>query len=307
MARKILLVDYNWTFYRSVYGFPNFMVDIDGKTFPTGGMFGIFQLVKSVLSSYKDIEIAFCMDGMPKRQETFAGYKASREPNQVIINAKRTNPDIIYLLSQIPQVRFLKNDEMEADDLIAMMAIRLKEKASIVVFSGDKDMIQLARYPQVHISNDIKNKQLQICSDDALFLKFEMKPKYLPYFRALRGDPSDEIPGAVSNVKIDIIRKFALLLHDNNNDWDKSYELLKECTKITEKTEAKILVGKENYFRNYDLMNLIKYEDPANWFPVTVVKTQSRYNDLELLDVYKMEQFKDFYMHHMRGKIFSNV
>ena len=125
------------------------------------------------------------------RDEAFAGYKANRT---------ETPPDLI---EQIPWIRrtleamripVLEYQGFEADDVIGTLACRAAEQGhDVVIVSSDKDMLQLVN-GHVCMLNPMKDDLWYDAAETEKFMG--VKPGQVADLLALKGDSSDNIPGA---------------------------------------------------------------------------------------------------------------
>lgn len=110
-----------------------------------------------------------------RRRAIFPAYKAQRKPQEMDLMAQ------IKLFKQLIRhspATLIEVEGWEADDVIHTLA---RKGAPMRVHSNDFDYHQLARYPNVTLVG-VKNKA-------------DISPRWLPLYKALVGDPSDNIPG----------------------------------------------------------------------------------------------------------------
>lgn len=136
-------------------------------------------------------------------REKKSGYKANRYHPE---NEKKKGKQPEYpetprerALLQIPKLKLILEgcgirnyevDELEGDDLLAMIAkkiIKLDDEAKVYIHSGDKDYYQLLAYKQCEIVQRIQNgKLLKVKADDVL-QEYGVKPKHWAKYEALTG------------------------------------------------------------------------------------------------------------------------
>jgi len=134
-----------------------------------------------------------CADGAdPWRRDIFPNYKfkrkQSREDSSIDWNALFTMIGEIRdeIAKNFPYV-VLHIDKVEADDIIAVLVKENHDKEKIMIISGDKDFIQLHKYPNVKQYAPIQKKFIE--SDD---------PKNFLHEQVIKGDRSDGIPNILS-------------------------------------------------------------------------------------------------------------
>jgi hypothetical protein len=134
-----------------------------------------------------------CADGAdPWRRDIFPNYKFKRKQNR-----EESSIDWNALFTMIGEIRdeIAKNfpyivlhiDKVEADDIIAVLVKENHDKEKIMIISGDKDFIQLHKYPNVKQYAPIQKKFIE--SDD---------PKNFLHEQVIKGDRSDGIPNILS-------------------------------------------------------------------------------------------------------------
>lgn len=134
-----------------------------------------------------------CADGAnPWRRDIFLNYKFKRKQNR-----DESSIDWSALFQMIGEIRdeiaqnfsyvVLHIDKVEADDIIAVLVKEYHSKEKIMIISGDKDFIQLHRYPNVKQYAPIQKK----------FVEDEDPIKYL-HEQIIKGDRSDGVPNILS-------------------------------------------------------------------------------------------------------------
>jgi hypothetical protein len=134
-----------------------------------------------------------CADGAnPWRRDIFLNYKFKRKQNR-----DESSIDWSALFQMIGEIRdeiaqnfsyvVLHIDKVEADDIIAVLVKEYHSKEKIMIISGDKDFIQLHRYPNVKQYAPIQKK----------FVEDEDPVKYL-HEQIIKGDRSDGVPNILS-------------------------------------------------------------------------------------------------------------
>jgi DNA polymerase-1 len=126
------------------------------------------------------------------RAKEFAPYQGGRE----------FEPEILEQLDVLPEFcrsfGFMtgKAGGFEADDFLAT-AVALEEKrgGTAIVASGDRDAFQLAS-ERTTIMHPVKAGEIARIGPAEVRERYGVEPKQVPDFIALRGDPSDKIPGA---------------------------------------------------------------------------------------------------------------
>ena len=228
-GKTVVLVDFSWVNVRSAFKFAEFKIDREEGELKTGGLYGTLELVKTIADHYKHPKMIFCMDGVPKRRQAlYPEYKAQRhekEPPAEIVHAKSLREDTVKILSYFDFIDFYFDPELEADDLMTMMAFREKGKGNDpIIFSGDKDLLQIQQYG-IKISKEINEGKPLILGENyiALHKDFQVAPEELLYFRALDGDTSDNIEPALGGNR-EVKRVFARKWYESGDRYLENFD-----------------------------------------------------------------------------------
>jgi DNA polymerase-1 len=215
--KKLLLIDANSIIHRSFHALPPF-TGPSGE--PTGALYGIASILLKLWREEKP-EYAAALFDRPEptfRKKEYAEYKAQRPP---------TSNDLV---AQIIEARHLfeafgiktfEKPGFEADDLIATLAERFKNEpdTQVVILTGDRDTLQLIEGEKVVVRTFNKGvSDTTIYDEKAVIEKYGFAPERMVDYKALVGDPSDNIKG-VSGVgpktATELIQKFG----DIENIW----------------------------------------------------------------------------------------
>ncbi|CNI50253.1 DNA polymerase I [Yersinia pekkanenii] len=184
----LILVDGSSYLYRAYHAFPPLT---NGSGEPTGAMYGVLNMLRSLLLQYRPSHVAVVFDAKGKtfRDELFAEYKSHRPP---MPDDLRAQIEPLHQMVKAMGLPLLVVSGVEADDVIGTLA-QEAEKAghSVLISTGDKDMAQLVT-PNVTLINTMNNAILgpqEVCE------KYGVPPELIIDFLALMGDSSDNIPG----------------------------------------------------------------------------------------------------------------
>ncbi|MCL2892012.1 DNA polymerase I [Brenneria tiliae] len=184
----LILVDGSSYLYRAYHAFPP-LTNSAGE--PTGAMYGVLNMLRSLLVQYHPSHVAVVFDAKGKtfRDELFENYKSHRPP---MPDDLREQIEPLHRMVKAMGLPLLAVSGVEADDVIGTLALQA-EKAGIPVLisTGDKDMAQLVT-PNVTLINTMNNTILgpqEVCD------KYGIPPELIIDFLALMGDASDNIPG----------------------------------------------------------------------------------------------------------------
>jgi len=189
-TRPFLLVDGSSYLYRAFH-VPQLQQLTDSRGEPTGAVYGVINMLRSLLSEYQPEFMAVVFDARGKnfRHELYKEYKANRPPMPDEL-AVQIEP--LHELVRALGLPLLQVDGVEADDVIGTLASRATELGmQTVISTGDKDMAQLVG-PQVTLINTMSRTTLD---PDGVKEKFGVPPERIIDYLALMGDSSDNIPG----------------------------------------------------------------------------------------------------------------
>jgi DNA polymerase-1 len=191
---RLLLLDGHSLAYRAFYALPveNFST-VSGQ--PTNAVYGFTSMLINALRDLdpSHIAVAFDVSRATFRSEAYEGYKATRAKTP---EEFRGQVDLIRDVLTAMGIRYLEREGYEADDLIATLATQAEASGmETSIITGDRDTFQLVSslttvlYPRKGVSD------LARMTPEAVQDKYGLTPEQYPDFAALRGDPSDNLPG----------------------------------------------------------------------------------------------------------------
>ncbi|WP_092513460.1 DNA polymerase I [Xenorhabdus mauleonii] len=184
----LILVDGSSYLYRAYHAFPP-LTNSAGE--PTGAMYGVLNMLRSLIVQYKPSHVAVVFDAKGKtfRDELFAEYKSHRPP---MPDDLRAQIEPLHKMVKAMGLPVLVVPGVEADDVIGTLALQAeKEGRSVLISTGDKDMAQLVT-PNITLINTMTNT---ILGPEEVKEKYGIPPELIIDFLALMGDSSDNIPG----------------------------------------------------------------------------------------------------------------
>ncbi|TLH60284.1 DNA polymerase I [Mycolicibacterium aubagnense] len=190
----LMLLDGNSLAFRAFYALPaeNFKTQ-GGLT--TNAVYGFTAMLINLLRDEKPSHVAAAFDVSRKtfRKEKYPEYKEGRAATP---DEFRGQIDITKEVLGALGITVLAEEGFEADDLIATLATQAQAADfRVLVVTGDRDSLQLVSddvtvlYPKKGVSD------LHRFTPDAVVEKYGLTPTQYPDFAALRGDPSDNLPG----------------------------------------------------------------------------------------------------------------
>ncbi|PSK26837.1 DNA polymerase I [Nocardia seriolae] len=190
----LLLLDGHSLAYRAFFALPaeNFKTH-GGQT--TNAVYGFTAMLINLLRDEKPTHVAAAFDVSRKtfRTEAYPEYKANRSTTPDEFKGQvETTQEVLGALG-IPVMAI---DGFEADDVIATLTTQaVPEGFKVLIVTGDRDSLQLVNenvtvlYPKKGVS------ELTRFTPAAVEEKYGLTPQQYPDFAALRGDPSDNLPG----------------------------------------------------------------------------------------------------------------
>ncbi|MFL2546548.1 MAG: DNA polymerase I [Candidatus Rariloculaceae bacterium] len=186
--KPFVVVDGSSYLFRAYHALPAFT---SSKGEPTGAIFGVLNMLNSLIDEYEPQNIAIVFDAPGKtfRDELFAEYKANRPPMP-----EDLRPQIEPLVQAVEAIGLpvLRIKGVEADDVIGTLATRATAAdMKTVISTSDKDMAQLVN-DHVSLVNTMSNTKMDA---GGVFEKFGVRPDQIIDYLALVGDSADNIPG----------------------------------------------------------------------------------------------------------------
>ncbi len=184
----LILVDGSSYLYRAYHAFPP-LTNSAGE--PTGAMYGVLNMLKSLLAQYNPSHVAVVFDAKGKtfRDELFEHYKSHRPP---MPDELRAQIEPLHEMVRAMGLPLLAVSGVEADDVIGTLALEAEKKGlSVLISTGDKDMAQLVT-PAITLINTMNNT---ILGPEEVEQKYGVPPALIIDFLAMMGDSSDNIPG----------------------------------------------------------------------------------------------------------------
>ncbi len=194
MPAPLLAVDAPSLLYRAFFALPDSIKGADGN--PVNALLGTANLVLAEVEQHGPRAVALCFgpDAADYRVELYPPYHAERPPV----------PDDLAPQFDASEEFFAAfgwtvaiHDSLEADDLLGSYA-RLEAGAGgrALILSGDRDMFQCANDAVTVLYVKTGSRGAEQVTPDEVERRYGIAPALVPDFIALRGDPSDGLPGA---------------------------------------------------------------------------------------------------------------
>jgi len=252
MAKRLIIIDSNALLHRSFHALPPLMTKSGQET---GAVYGFLLTLFKAINDLKADCVVACFDTkMPTfRHEMFKEYKAQRPV---------TPPGIV---SQIPiakevldafKIPVFAKEGVEADDLIATICAKTPD-IEIYIVSGDLDNTQLVNENIKVYTLGKGIKDTVIYDINKVRERFGVEPEQMVDFKALIGDPSDNIPGVEGIGK----KTAAEIIQKYGNIKNLYEELATDTAVLKPKVKEMLKKNKESALMSRDLAQMKKDVD----------------------------------------------
>jgi DNA polymerase-1 len=273
---RLMLLDSNGLIYRGYHALPP-LTTSRGEL--VNAVFGFCSILLRGIQDVQPEYVAACFDlpGPTFRHEQFAEYKATRTPM----------PD--DLRSQFPKVREVvaalripvyEMAGFEADDVIGTITRDLDTRGvETTVVTGDLDMLQIVSSHTRLMTTRQGVDATIYYTPEKIWERFELRPDQMIDYKALKGDPTDNIPGIPG-----VGEKTAAKLVGEFGSIEGIYERLAEVK--PEKLREKLVEAREQVFASRELSRIIRD------LPVKLDLEAARLADYDRAEVVRL--FREF-------------
>jgi DNA polymerase-1 len=189
----LLAVDAPSLMYRAFYALPSSIKGTDGR--PVNALLGTANLVLQAVERYKPRAVVLCWgaEAAEYRVELHANYHADRPEMPDDLTPQWEDAEAFFAAFGWTSSYVA---ELEADDVLGALA-RVESEAGgeTLLFTGDRDMFQCVD-ERVRVLFPGGKGGPELIDEAAVRARYRIPPALVPDFIALRGDPSDGIPGA---------------------------------------------------------------------------------------------------------------
>jgi len=194
--QPLLAVDAPSMLFRAFYALPDSIVGPDGK--PVNALLGAANLILREVEAHRPRAVVLCFgpDAASYRTELYPAYHAEREaamPDDLSPQFAAGRPFFEAFGWTVAT-----SESLEADDLLGTYARREAESGGgALLLTGDRDMYQCAseRVTVLYVRTGGKQGAEEVGPAEVRE-RYGVDPERVPDFIALRGDPSDGLPGA---------------------------------------------------------------------------------------------------------------
>jgi DNA polymerase-1 len=190
---RLLLLDGHSLAFRAFFALPseNFSTTT-GQ--PTNAVYGFTAMLINVLRDEQPTHVAVAFDRSEPtfRHEQYVEYKANRKESPADF---RNQLSLIFEVLDALGISRLSVPGFEADDVIATLATQAAGDMDVLIVTGDRDALQLVNDDVTVLYTMRGISEMARFTPDAVMAKYGLTPAQYPDFAALRGDPSDNLPG----------------------------------------------------------------------------------------------------------------
>ena len=268
---NMILIDFSWL-YNKYYYVARLKEDNKNKVYERaeGMLEGFFSHIKR---NYPASKVLLVLDAPLSSTQNAAlcpEYKQNRDKEEKK-DVYKGFKDVVGTLSQrVPEgFTFVRAYGYEADQVIASLAKKHDSLGhSVLIYSGDKDLLQLTYYDHVVISDKFNKGKFYIKTDAEIFAKFKnskgdftrisTNKRDILKYRVLKGDTSDNLKPIFPRIKdkeiAAIIKEYWI---DEEELTSQRIEgIIDEISGDNADLAKKLYENKENWLRNFKLMNL---------------------------------------------------
>ncbi|MEC7874805.1 MAG: DNA polymerase I [Actinomycetota bacterium] len=281
---KVLLLDGNSLTYRAFFALPTDMATASGQV--TNAVFGFTSMLLNLVRDQKPkgVVVAFDRPEPTFRHEMLPEYKAQREPTpDLLIQQFGLVREVLEALN-VPAVDAVG---FEADDVLATIATQVADSGDeAIIVTGDRDIYQMVRDPFIKVLYNRRGVSDYALYDEAGIIdRTGVSSDLYPQYAALRGDPSDNLPGIPG-----VGEKTAAKLINAYGGLDGIFEHAEDQTP---KLQQNLVEFEERARQNFDAM-VLRTDVPIdldprtfNWGEVDVAKAQRLFDLLEFNSLYE--------------------
>ena len=193
MPQPLLAVDAPSALFRAFYALPDTITDNKGQ--PVNALLGALNIIFRVVADYhpRAVVLTFGPDAAEYRTELYPPYHAQRP---------EVPPDLERQFGESREFyeafgwTIARSDDHEADEVLHSLAQAEQEAGgSVLLLTGDRDMYQCASDRTLVLYMKTGTKGVEEVTPDEVKRRYGVTPGQVPDFIALRGDPSDGLPG----------------------------------------------------------------------------------------------------------------
>jgi DNA polymerase-1 len=259
---RLLLLDGHSLAFRAFFALPTTLVTSTGQV--TNAVYGFTSMLIKLLAEQRTerVGVAFDVGAPTVRLASYADYKAGRAETPAEFSSQM---GLLREVLDVLRVPVFEVPAHEADDVIATLARRAVEAGlEVLVVTADRDMLQLVR-PGVRVLFNRRGiTDVTLYDEAAVEARFGVPPDRLRDLVALKGDPSDNLPGVPGigdKTAAELVRLFGSV--------EGLYERLDELPPRLRRLAPALAAAREQVLRNKQLVTLLD-DLPLEVDPATI-------------------------------------
>jgi len=281
---KLLLLDGNSLTYRAFFALPTDMTTVSGQV--TNAVFGFTSMLLNLVKDQKPhgVIVAFDRPEPTFRHEMLPEYKAQREPTPDLLIQQFEIVRAVLDTLDVPSVDVVG---FEADDVLATMATQVADNGDeAIIVTGDRDIYQMVKDPLIKVLYNKRGvSDYALYDETGIAERTGVTPQLYPQYAALRGDPSDNLPGIPG-----VGEKTAAKLINAYGGLDGIFEHVDDQTP---KLRQNLIEFEERARRNVDAM-VLRTDAPieldvtnVKWGTVNAAEVRQLFDQLEFNSLYE--------------------
>ncbi len=189
-----LLLDTSSLMYRAYFALPRTITNKDGQ--PVNALHGYLDMCAQLTRDRKPNTIVHCFDHDWRPAPRVAAYKGYKSTRAVDPEGLPEQFEVLHDVIEAAGMARAEAKGWEAEDAIGSLCARVMNKDVVEIVTGDRDLIQCVRDPNVKVLFTRRGvSQLDLLDEAGVESKYGVPPNRYADFAILRGDPSDELPG----------------------------------------------------------------------------------------------------------------
>ena len=303
-VKTLVLLDAHAIIHRAYHALPDFL---SSKGEPTGALYGLSTMLMKIITDLKPDYIAACYDLPQKtfRHEAYEGYKAGRAKAEESLVIQLKNSRQIFGAFNIP---IYDAPGFEADDILGTIVEEIKKRRTdggdlnIIIASGDMDTMQLVDDKKVQVYTLKKGiNDTILYNEEKVKERFGFAPEFLPDYKGLRGDPSDNIVGIKGigeKTAASLVIKFKTIEEiykelKKNKEVFKKLGLTDRIIKLLEENEEEALFSKTLAKIRHDAPIDFKLPEKTFWQNADLKKIEDVFSEFEFRSLFA--RLKNFF------------
>tara|TARA_Y100001970_G_C14245433_1_gene867833 strand:- start:940 stop:3612 length:2673 start_codon:yes stop_codon:yes gene_type:complete len=281
---KLLLLDGNSLTYRAFFALPTDMATVSGQV--TNAVFGFTSMLLNLVKDQTPdgVVVAFDRPEPTFRHEMLPEYKAQRDPTPELLIEQFGIVRTVLDALQVPTVDLIG---FEADDVLATLAVQVAENGDeAIIVTGDRDIYQMVKDPFIKVLYNKRGvSDYALYDEEGIAERTGVTPELYPQYAALRGDPSDNLPGVPG-----VGEKTAAKLINAYGGLDGIFEHAEEQTP---KLRENLIEFEERARRNVDAM-VLRTDAPVDldlrsvkWGRINIGEVRQLFEELEFNSLYE--------------------